>query len=63
MRGGLISYIFVTVTDDLWQLEPMDMERRNPRAPPLSIKMHFGSGNLVGEIVLRVNNIRLITSS
>ena len=23
MRGGLISYIFVTVTDDSWQLEPM----------------------------------------
>ena len=31
-----------------------DMERRNPRAPPLSIEMHFGSGNLVGEIVLMV---------
>ena len=23
MGGGLISYIFVTVTDDSWQLEPM----------------------------------------
>ena len=23
MRGGLISYIFVTVMDDSWQLEPM----------------------------------------
>ena len=23
MRGGLISYIFLTVTDDSWQLEPM----------------------------------------
>ena len=31
-----------------------DMERRNPRAPPLSIEMHFGSGNLVGEIILMV---------
>ena len=25
MRGRLISYIFVTVTDDSWQLEPMPL--------------------------------------
>ena len=50
------------------------MERRNPRAPLLSIEMYFGSGNLVGGIVLRgifqvlplpfmKHGIRLITNS
>ena len=31
MRGGLISYIFVTVTDDSWQLKPMLLQLSTPK--------------------------------